>query len=55
MERQKLLESRGWTIHRIWSTDWWTDSKQEIAKIVRLIKSIDAESSVVVEQESVAA
>ena len=23
--RQSVLEGLGWTIHRVWSTDWWTD------------------------------
>src|SRR5205823_2117174 len=23
--RQRLLEARGWTFHRIWSTDWFND------------------------------
>lgn len=25
IHRQKFLESRGWNILRIWSTDWWND------------------------------
>ena len=32
--RQRFLESRGWTIHRIWSRNWWRRREQEIAKIV---------------------
>lgn len=35
--RQKYLESRGWTIHRIWSTSWWRNPQQEIAKIVAMV------------------
>lgn len=31
--RQKYLESRGWNIHRIWSTNWWTDNNSEIERI----------------------
>ena len=35
--RQRFLESRGWTIHRIWSRDWWKNRDREIEKIkVRL-------------------
>ena len=30
--RQRLLESRGWTFHRIWSTDWFNDADTEIAR-----------------------
>jgi very-short-patch-repair endonuclease len=29
--RQRQLESRGWTFHRIWSTDWFNDCDREIA------------------------
>jgi very-short-patch-repair endonuclease len=31
--RQKILESRGWKIHRVWSTNWWMDPEAEVAKI----------------------
>lgn len=32
--RQRLLEGRGWTFHRIWSTDWFNDADGEVAKVV---------------------
>ena len=31
--RQAHLEGLGWTIHRIWSSDWFTDPKREIGKV----------------------
>ena len=31
--RQKYLESRGWKIHRIWSSNWWRNPVLEIEKI----------------------
>ena len=37
--RQKYLESRGWKIHRIWSSNWWHNPKNEIDKIAYLIDS----------------
>jgi very-short-patch-repair endonuclease len=37
--RQQVLELRGWTILRVWSTDWFHDPKQEIE---RLVGRIDA-------------
>ena len=37
--RQKYLESRGWRIHRIWSTNWWKNPNQEILKICTLVDS----------------
>jgi len=36
--RQEILENQGWTIHRVWSTDWFKSRNTEIA---RLIKRID--------------
>jgi very-short-patch-repair endonuclease len=30
--RQAVLEDRGWTIHRIWSTDWFKDPDGELRK-----------------------
>ena len=38
--RQKYLESRGWKIHRIWSTNWWNNPDEEIEKIVSLTESL---------------
>lgn len=38
--RQKYLESRGWRIHRIWSTNWWKNPQTEIAKIRSLVDSL---------------
>jgi very-short-patch-repair endonuclease len=38
--RQQILESRGWTIHRIWSTNWWMDPDAEVAKILSRIRNI---------------
>ncbi len=32
--RQEVLESMGWKIHRIWSTDWIKDQKSEEEKLV---------------------
>ena len=30
--RQSVLEDLGWTLHRIWSTDWWQDPDREIER-----------------------
>jgi len=38
--RQKQLEALGWTIHRIWSTDWFKTPDKEIEKILAKLKSI---------------
>jgi very-short-patch-repair endonuclease len=33
--RQRLLEGRGWTFHRIWSTDWFNDCDREVRAAVQ--------------------
>lgn len=32
--RQELLERRGWTFHRIWSTDWFNNADREVKRVV---------------------
>lgn len=36
--RQQVLEARGWTIFRIWSTDWFKDRPGQIDRILRLVE-----------------
>lgn len=38
--RQKYLESRGWTIYRIWSSNWWNNPEAEIKKVDKYLKTI---------------
>ncbi|MEH7226088.1 AAA domain-containing protein [Bacillus sp. JJ1566] len=38
--RQKFLENKGWTIHRIWSRNWWKDSSTELEEVDQLIRQI---------------
>jgi len=38
--RQQILETRGWNIHRIWSTNWWLDPEAEIQKIKLRVSSL---------------
>lgn len=38
--RQKYLESRGWKIYRIWSTNWWKNPNLEIKKIKNIIEKM---------------
>ena len=35
--RQQVLEGRGWTIHRLWSTDWFKDRDGQIDRLLKLI------------------
>lgn len=38
--RQQVLEGLGWTIYRIWSTDWFSDPRRELAKLVEFIETL---------------
>ncbi|MBT5719959.1 MAG: hypothetical protein HOI69_10435, partial [Gammaproteobacteria bacterium] len=38
--RQEILESLGWRIYRIWSTDWFSDSDKEAEKCISWLKKI---------------
>jgi hypothetical protein len=41
--RQSVLESHGWTIHRLWSTDWFYRPNEQIDAIVTKIEAAKAE------------
>ena len=36
--RQKFLEAKGWKFERIWSRNWWRNSKEEISRVVSRIE-----------------
>ncbi len=36
--RQQVLEGLGWTIHRIWSTDWFRNPEGELRKVIAAIE-----------------
>lgn len=38
--RQDILESMGWTIERIWSTDWFRDPKKAIKPVLQILGRI---------------
>ncbi len=40
--RQTLLEGKGWTFHRIWSTDWFTNPRTETIRAVEAIRKASA-------------
>jgi len=39
IQRQMYLESRGWKIARVWSTDWWKNPKDETRRLVQIIEA----------------
>ena len=38
--RQMILEDLGWKLHRIWSTDWWHDSKGQMEKLLTTVREL---------------
>lgn len=38
--RQQVLESLGWTIYRVWSTDWFADQNRELEKLTFFIEAL---------------
>jgi very-short-patch-repair endonuclease len=42
--RQQVLEARGWTIVRVWSTDWFKDRQGQIDRLVQLIGQAKGEA-----------
>ena len=43
--RQKILESKGWNIYRIWSTDWFNDTNREKEKLLAHLRNRERELS----------
>lgn len=41
--RQSVLESHGWTIHRIWSTDWFQRPNEQLELAIARIEAAKAE------------
>ncbi len=35
-----VLEGLGWNIHRVWSMDWWDNSRKELDRIVEKLENI---------------
>jgi len=52
--RERVLEARGWRLHRIWSCDWWQDREGEITRLIRAVEDA-RESEPEPEPEPVAA
>nr|WP_287410685.1 DUF4011 domain-containing protein [Pseudodesulfovibrio sp.] len=44
--RQSILESKGWNIHRIWSTDWFKGRDNEIVRVLQVLDKLVAATSV---------
>src|SRR5262249_50913802 len=44
--RQGVLESKGWTLHRICSTDWFSDPKREHLRLKQTLEKVLSEKRV---------
>ena len=51
--RQEVLERMGWTIHRIWSTDWIKSPKAEEDKLVAAIEKAFGNTSIECESDEI--
>lgn len=40
VHRQEYLESRGWNLHRVWSTNWWHSPQKELEKIQKIVGTL---------------
>lgn len=49
--RQEILESLGWKIHRIWSTDWFKNPEVQLKPILNKLDSLRSEPSPDLPQE----
>jgi superfamily I DNA and/or RNA helicase/very-short-patch-repair endonuclease len=49
--RQEFLQSRGWIIERIWSTNWWRNPQKEIERIRQRVEAIRSQIGVAIMKE----
>jgi hypothetical protein len=40
--QQEVLKLLGWTVHKVWSTDWWENPERVINEILEAIKNAEA-------------
>jgi very-short-patch-repair endonuclease len=40
--RQEVLEALGWSLHRVWSTDWWRDPEGQLRRIEEALEQAAA-------------
>lgn len=52
--RQEVLESLGWSILRIWSTDWFRDPEMELERLIQRLEALKANASELPETYAVA-
>ncbi len=45
--RQKILEDRGWRLHRVWSTDWFRNLEHDFKRLIDRIRALRTTGRVV--------
>lgn len=53
--RQEILEAHGWSIHRIWSTDWFQRPQSEIDRLLNALAAAKANRAALAERKAQAA
>lgn len=48
--RQEILEAHGWSIHRIWSTDWFQRPQSEMDRLLNALAAAKANRAVLAER-----
>ena len=43
--RQGVLEDMGWSIYRVWSTDWFNDSRSETRKLIAYLEQLRSQKT----------
>jgi len=38
--REEVLQRLGWSLHRVWSADWWEDPEGETKRLVAVVESL---------------
>jgi very-short-patch-repair endonuclease len=52
--REQVLRGLGWTIARVWSTDWWFNAEEAIERLHQALESALTESRAAIRQTSAA-
>ncbi|WP_164821261.1 DUF3320 domain-containing protein [Paenibacillus koleovorans] len=42
--RDRVLRQLGWTLHKVWSLDWWDDPAREAERVVQAVKRVQLSS-----------
>ena len=52
VSQASVLGGLGWTLHRVWTMDWWDNKEQEIENILSFIKERDEAAKIAAENKN---